>query len=252
LVLNESASALVFLLMRTVALLIAMATLAPGQKFEVASIKTTASTGFLTVNFPPGGRFSAKNLTVNMLLRNAYGLQQYQIVGGPGWADSAGFDIEAKADAGAGEVPHEQVLKMIQALLADRFQLTMHRETKPLPVYNLVTGKNGPTMKKADDSAEPTRTLKMGQLATQKMSMTMLANLLVFELGRPIIDATGLKGDFAFTLDWTRGLGESDAGSAERPSLFTAVQDQLGLKLESARGPVEVVVIDHVERPSEN
>ena len=167
---------------------------------------------------------------------------------GPGWAESAGFDIEAKAGESAGEVPHEQVLKMIQALLADRFQLTMHRETRQLPVYNLVIGKGGATMKMADSNAEPTRTTMMGELVTQKMSMTMLANVLVFELQRPVIDATGLKGDFAFRLEWSRGPGESDAG----PSLFTAVQEQLGLRLESAKGPVEVVVIDHVEKPSEN
>jgi bla regulator protein blaR1 len=252
LVLNESAPAGVFLLMRTVALLIAMAILALGQKFEVASIKPTAKPGYLSIDFLPGGRFSAKSITVHMLLRNAYGVQDYQVVGGPGWTASDGFDIEAKAVADAGDVSHEQVLKMIQALLADRFQLVVHRETRQLPVYNLVTAKNGATMKVADSSAEIARTMKMGELVTKKMSMTMLANLLVYELDRPVVDATGLKGDYAFTLQYTRGLGESDAGPAERPSLFTAVQDQLGLRLESAKGPVEVLVIDHVEKPSEN
>jgi uncharacterized protein (TIGR03435 family) len=92
----------------------------------------------------------------------------------------------------------------------------------------------------------------MGQLITPKMSMTALANILTFDLKRPVKDETGLKGDFAFKLEWTLGLGESDAGPSSRPSLFTAVQEQLGLKLESAKGPVEVVVIDRVEMPSEN
>ena len=250
--LNESTSTFVFLSMRTVALLIAIATLALGQKFEVASIKPTAAQGSLSIDFPPGGRFSAKSITVNMLLRNAYGVQDYQIAGGPGWMASDGFDIEAKADAGAGDVQREQVLKMIQSLLADRFQVVLHRETRQLPVYNLVIGKGGATMKPAASDAEIARTMKMGELVTKKMSMTTLANLLVFELQRPVIDATGLKGDFAFSLQYTRGLAESDAGPAERPSLFPAVQEQLGLRLESAKGPVEVVVIDHVEKPSEN
>jgi len=248
------------MIMRTVALSVLVVAVAVGQtlgpKFEVASIRPaagpTAAMGAFSINFPPGGRFSDKNNTVNLLLRIAYGLQPYQIIGAPGWADSEGFDIEAKAGADAGEVTHEQVLTMIQALLADRFQLVLHRETRQLPVYNLVTGKNGATMKKAEDSAEPARTMKMGDVVTPKMSMRMLANLLVSEVNRPVIDATGLNGDFALTLQWTRGLAESDAGSAERPSLFTAVQEQLGLKLESARGPVEVVVIDRVEKPSEN
>jgi uncharacterized protein (TIGR03435 family) len=247
LVINELTAAVVSLLMRTIALLIAMATLAQGQKFEVASIKAAVSTG-LRIDFLPGGRFSAKSITVNMLLRNAYGLENYKIIGGPGWADSAGFDIEAKADADAGEVSHEQVLKMIQALLVDRFQLVVHRETRQSPVYNLVTGKGGATVRPADSSAEVDRSLRMGHLVAHRMGMTALAHLFAFELKRPVIDATGLRGDFAFTMEWSRGPGESDAG----PSLFTAVQEQLGLRLESARGPVEVLVIDHVEKPSEN
>ena len=92
----------------------------------------------------------------------------------------------------------------------------------------------------------------MGQLSTQKLSMTQFASILTFDLKRPVRDDTGLKGDFAFTLEWTPGLGESDGAPSARPSLFAAVQEQLGLKLESTKGPIEVLVIDHVERPSEN
>jgi len=241
--------------MKTIGLSIAVAALAlaqtSGAKFEVASIRPTATQGSLTINFPPGGRFSAKNLTVDLLLRIAYGLEDYQIAGGPGWTASAGFDIEARAGAGAGEVSHEQVLKMIQALLADRFQLVSHRETRQLPVYNLVVGKTGPRMQAADSNAETDRTMKMGQLAVEKMSMNILAKILAGDLRRPVTDETGLTGDFAFTLEWTRGL-ESDDPQASRPLLFTAVQEQPGLKLEAAKGAVEVFVIDHVEQPSEN
>jgi bla regulator protein blaR1 len=246
--------------MKRVTLSIAMATLTlaqtPGSEkrveFEVASVKLTATQGSFTVEFLPGGRFSARNFTVQNLLRNAYQLQDYQISGGPGWMDSAGFDIQARAAAFTSEPTPEDMRKMIQALLADRFRLTLHRETRQLPIYALVVGKNGPKLKVADSDAAPPRTIKMGELVTQKMSMTMLANLLTFELERPVRDETGLKGDFAFTLDYTRGMTESDAGAPSRPSLFTAVQEQLGLKLESAKGPVEVLVIDHVEKPSEN
>jgi bla regulator protein blaR1 len=246
--------------MTKVAISIAMATLTlaqtPGSEkraeFEVASIKPTATQGSFTFDFPPGGRFTARNVTLNLLLRVAYQLQDYQISGGPGWITSAGFDIQASAAAGTGELPREQVLHMVQALLADRFRLVLHRETRQLPIYALVVGKTGPKLQAADSSASPNGTIKMGQLLTKKMSVTALANILTFDLKRPVRDETGLEGDFAFTLEWTLGLGESDAGPSSRPSLFTAVQEQLGLKLESTKGPVEVLVIDHVERPSEN
>jgi uncharacterized protein (TIGR03435 family) len=247
--------------MRTVTLSIAMATLTLAQtsgsqaaaKFDLASIKATAvGDGSLRIDFSPGGRFSAKNATLQILLRNAYGLEDYQIVDGPGWTTTVGFDIEARADAGSGDPDRREVLKMIQALLADRFHLATHRETRQLPVYNLVTGKNGPRIKTADPSATPDRSLKMGQLSAQKMSMNALANLLAFDLKRPVKNETALEGEFAFTLEWTRGLGEFDFGPSARPSLFTAVQEQLGLQLKAARGPVEVLVIDQVERPSQN
>jgi uncharacterized protein (TIGR03435 family) len=247
--------------MKKVALSIAMATLTlaqpPGSEkraeFEVASIKPTATKdGSFTFDFPPGGRFSGRNLAVQNLLRIAYELQDYQISGGQGWISSAGFDIEARAAAGTGELPGKQVREMVQSLLADRFHLALHRETRPLPIYALIVGKTGPKLQAADSDAASNWSQKMGQLITQKMSMTALASILTFDLKRPVRDETGLRGDFAFTLEWTHGLGESDGGIPSRPSLFTAVQEQLGLKLESTKGPVEVFVIDHVERPSAN
>jgi uncharacterized protein (TIGR03435 family) len=222
-------------------------TLAQTPEFEVASIKPTATQdGSLTVNFPPGGRFSVRNLTLKQLLQNAYGLQDYQISGGPAWITSAGFDIEAKA---ATEVPREQILLMVQTLLTDRFHLALQRETRQLPVYALVVGKNGPRLQPAVNSAGRDKTM-LGQLVVHKMSMAELARILALDLKRPVNDETGLKGEFAFTLEWTRGLSESDDSPSARPSLFTAVQEQLGLKLQSTRGPVEVLVIDSAERPS--
>jgi uncharacterized protein (TIGR03435 family) len=226
--------------MRTVALSIVIAALMLAQKFEVASIKPTVTQdGSFAINFPPGGRFSAKNVTVQNLLRNAYGLEDYQISGGPGWTTSVGFDIEAKGDPTGGEVPREQVLKMIQALLADRHLLALHRENQQLAVYNLVVSKTGIRMQAAGSDAGPDRSLRMGHLTARTMSMTTLASLLAFDLKRPVKDETRLRGDFAFTLEWTRGPGEADAGQSSGPSLFTAVQEQLGLKLEAAKGSVE-------------
>ena len=238
--------------MKRLAIFMAMATLMPGQEFEVASVKPTATKdGSFTYDFPHGGGFSARNMTVLNLLRIAYDLQGYQVSGGPGWISSAGFDIQASG-AGTGDAPREQVRTAIQALLADRFHLAQHRETRQLPVYDLVAGKTGPRLQAADNGAAPNQSQKMGQLVTKKMSMKTLAEILASDLKRPVRDRTGLTGEFAFTLEWTVGLGESDAGPSSRPSLFTAVQEQLGLRLESARGPVEVLVIDRVEKPSEN
>jgi uncharacterized protein (TIGR03435 family) len=232
--------------MNRVALSMAMAALTLAQEFEVASIKPTATKdGSFTFDFPPGGRFTGRNLTLQNLLRIAYELEDYQISGGPPWMNSAGFDIQAKAPA---EPTREQVRHMLQSLLADRFQLAVHRETRQLPIYALVVAKTGPRLQPADPDAATSRSLKMGQLITRKMSMTDLASILTFDLKRPVKDETGLKGDFAFTLEWAPGLGESDDG----PSLFAAIQEQLGLKLASTKGPIEVLVIDHVEKPSEN
>lgn len=240
--------------MNKAALWIAFAALMPAQadkrvEFEVASIKPTATKdGSLAQSFPPGGRFSCRNLSVRDLLRIAFDLQGYQIAGGPGWIGSEGFDIQARATAGVGEPSRGQVLKMLQTLLADRFRLAFHREIRQLPIYTLAIRKGGHKLQAADSTASTDGTFRMGHLVTRKMSMTGLAGLLTFDLKRPVTDETGLKGDFAFTLEWTPGLGEADEG----PSLFVAVQEQLGLILESKKGPLEVLLIDHVERPAEN
>ena len=247
--------------MRKLALSIAAAALALAQTpapnkppaFEVASIKPTViKDGSFGIDFPPGGRFSGRGMTVQNLLRISYELQDHQIAGGPSWIDSEGFDIEARPAAGAGEPSRQQVREMIQSLLAERFHLELHRETRQLPIYALIVSKAGPKLQAADANASANGSIRVGQLVTRKMSMASLASILTFDLGRPVKDDTALKGEFAFSLEWAPGLSASDDGASGKPSLFAAVQDQLGLKLESTKGPIEVVVIDRVEKPSEN
>jgi uncharacterized protein (TIGR03435 family) len=136
---------------------------------------------------------------------------------------------------------------MVQTLLAERFHLALHRETRQLPIFALVVGKTGPRLHEAENTPGPTRT-RLGQIIARKMSLTTLANILTFDLKRPVKDQTGLPGEFAFTLEWSPTLGDP----SDQPSLFAAVQDQLGLKLESTKGPIEMFLIDHVEKPSEN
>ncbi|HEY4361759.1 MAG TPA: TIGR03435 family protein [Bryobacteraceae bacterium] len=225
---------------------------AQSPKFEVASVKPTATTdGSLSVDFPAGGRLSVRNLNLKYLLEMAYSVQDYQISGGPGWIASAGFDIQAAPAPGGPEPPREQVLQMLQTLLADRFQLALRRETRQLPLYALTVAKGGPKLKPAGTDVGEMKTM-LGQLIVSKMSMSNLASILSFDLKRPVRDQTGLSGDFAFILEWTPELRDSTADPASRPSLFTAVQEQLGLKLESTQGPLEVLVIDRLEKPSEN
>lgn len=216
----------------------------------------------------PGGRFNASNLTAKQLIEQAYGVRDFQLSGAPGWADSEHYDIEAKADT-EGPLTREQIKVMVQALLADRFQLKIHKESKELPMYALVVGKNGPKLKESTSERSSLR-LGRGMLTAEKVSVEMFAGELARQVGRSITDKTGLKGNYDFKLEWTpdasESFGPNGAGPGpgpggpdappppdpNGPTLFTAVQEQLGLKLESTKGPVEILVIDHIDRPSAN
>ncbi|MCL5745355.1 MAG: M56 and DUF3738 domain-containing protein, partial [Acidobacteria bacterium] len=265
---------------------------APAETFEVASIKPNKSgeRNVRMMNSP--GRFRATNVSLKMLIRMAYGVQDFQITGGPGWMNSDTYDVEAKEPGRADAVSpmnmdenqrkadEERRKRMVQALLADRFQLKLHRETKDLPVYALVVAKNGPKLKESEIPADAKgpgpggkfRGMMMGpgQLSGDGATLEFLATALSNTLGRPVLDQTGLKGLYDFKLQWTPdegqrrmmmvmkggpGAGSGDAPpppDASGPSVFTAIQEQLGLKLESKKGPVEILVIDHAEQPSEN
>jgi uncharacterized protein (TIGR03435 family) len=225
----------------------------------------------------PGGRLTARNANLQMLILTAYEVLPYQLIGGPSWMETDGFDIEAKPD---GEANTAQVLLMLQSLLADRFKLTLHRETRQLPVYDLTAAKGGfnpPASKEGgcaslDSGSPPPRgsvpcgMVRMGFSGTMDGASVTMANLvksLAGIVGRPVIDQTGFQGvldvHLKFTPDQaTRGLPGGALSAAppdpdpSRPNIFEALQEQLGLKLTSSKGPVEVLVIDHVERPSAN
>ncbi len=185
----------------------------------------------------------------------AYELEGYQLVGGPKWMDDDRYDIEARA-GGESAPTSAQVQLMLQSLLADRFQLKFHRETKQLPEYELVVGKSGPKLKAS--APESVKSLSFGDsgsvtvLTVSKGSMDQLAKQLGNSgLGRPVLDKTGLTGEYDYELRWSAEPGGTDL--ADRPpSVVTAIQEQLGLKLESIKGPVETFVIDHAEKPSQN
>ena len=261
----------------------------PPLTFEVASVKPSATDDRRTmIQIQPGGGLRTGGTSLKMLLTFAYDVREFQITGGPGWINTDRFDIVAKAERSAGaENPPDDPRKMteqqrktvgdqmrerLRALLAERFQLTLHRETKEQSVYALVVAKGGPKLQQAQamegtGPRGPMMRMGRGELSGQGVELEMLTRTLSSQLGRTVIDRTGLKGNFDFKLTWTPDPGQSatplgggpppgaDAPpppDPNGPSVFTALQEQLGLRLESQKGPVEMLVIDHVEKASEN
>ena len=255
-------------------------------QFEVASIKPAAPDARgMFVRMNPGGRVDITNMTLKDLIIMAWRIQPNQLSGGPPWLGSARFDISAKSE----NTPKQGDLQlMLQSLMEDRFQFKIHRETKELSLYALVLarkdGKLGPALKETTESSctqpDPTKPLPpldpgkpppryCGNMMMQQRRLTAigvpvdrLVPSLARMLGRTVIDKTGLTGRYDITLEWSQDEAPavqtaSDsplpaATEAPGPSIFTALQEQLGLKLDSQKGPVEVIVIDRAEKPSEN
>ncbi len=197
-----------------------------------------------------GGRFVATNVSPKLLLVRGFGVVPAQIEG-PEWLDADRYDVTAKADTSK-ELSPDELRPMLLKLLEERFALRYHRETKTLPVYSLTVAKTGMKMAEHTAADGPSTQFRNQSgkliLTARKQSTAHLTLLLGQRLDRAVIDNTGLTGEYDLTLEWAA----DETADSSVPSIFTALQEQLGLKLESTRGPVEVVVIDHVERPSEN
>jgi uncharacterized protein (TIGR03435 family) len=237
------------------------------QAYEVVSIRPNNSGSSSSGDRVNGGLFSAKNETLLQLISMAYHrltasdqgiVLSEQITGLPRWADSERFNVEAKMDADAAaaaqNLPLKQLMQLhqplLRAALAERFQLRAHFETRERPVYDLVVAKGGSKLKESSTGENSGLTVSNGNWEGRSYPIEWLAYNLSGQLGRTVEDKTGLAGKYSFTLHWTPDdqQGSPDAG----PTLFTALEEQLGLKLVAAKGPVVVLVIDHVERPSEN
>jgi uncharacterized protein (TIGR03435 family) len=241
------------------------------MRFEVASIKPSApgrtrDLGGIRAEFLAGG-FRATNLGIKNLIEIAYRGSYFQISGGPAWIDpdmlSTGdrYSIEAKA---AGEASEDQVRRMLQTLLKERFKFQFHREARAQIVYDLVTAKGGPRLLEVHvDNYTGDARMGGGRVITEQMTMRDLAEHLAGQVRSSVTDKTGLTGVYKFTLQWTpenfrlQGAGAPPAGGepgidADGPSLFTALQEQLGLRLEPVKGSVDVLVIDGVEKPDAN
>lgn len=232
------------------------------------SLTTTFAYDAVTIKPDPDGHgffklspdsFSMGGMPAWVLIRSAYGvLMEGQVLGLPGWAKTEPIAVEAKMDADTTRAlrklpPMEQwkqMQMMLQAMLAERFALKAHRETNDLPIYELTVAKGGLKMKQtAPDTTGGNANYSSGKVTAHMISIESLAANLSFAVGRVVVNKTGLEGGYDFTLDYAPdGADPSDT----RPSIFTALEEQLGLKLEPARGPVDVIVIDHIERPTPN
>ena len=248
-------------------------------RFEVASVKPNLSgSPNSNIELHPGGRITATNVVLGSLIRNVFSLQPYQLVSAPGWIENARFNIEAKADreySAREDAPAPELLAMLRNLLADRFQLITHREMREMSVYAIAMarpeGSFGPQMRRStvDCEGEAARAFaarraggppesggrpivrcrintSAGRILGTGTTIAELARRLSPPLGRPVVDRTGLTGQFDLELQWAPEQTADAAG----PSIFTAVQEQLGLKLESVRVPMSVLVVDSIERPT--
>ena len=254
------------------------------MSFEVASIKASApDTRGMFIQFQPGGGLRVTNLTVKQVLAYGYDVRDFQISGGPAWINSDRYDIQARPEHTATTAApddyrqmtdeqrktlDQQMRERVRTLLADRFELAVHHDTKEAPVYVLMVAKGGPKLKENTEPRGGRQGMGMrpgGQLTATAAPLPMLANLLSNLMGRPVLDKTGLTAKYDFELHWTPDSGkslvppgapaaavEAQAPDPNGPTIFTALQEQLGLRLESQKGPVDMIVIDRVEKPSEN
>lgn len=220
--------------------------------FEVASVKPSGPDEQLIFRLQPGGRYIARNVTLKMLVANAYMVPELQVAGGPAWRESEHFNIEAKVGAELPPWPdsNRELSLRLQSLLEDRFKLSLHRETREEPVYDLMVAKGGAKLKIAGADETGGYDMVRGRFRSFAVPLEYLAGSLANVLGRRVNDRTGLAGKYDYTLTFTPD--DEATPDVNGPSIFTALQEQLGLKLESAKEPVEVLVIDHVEKPDAN
>lgn len=243
----------------------AAATSAASLKFEVVSIKRNKEgTGGASIGSPrEGDNITITDMSPHMLVGIAFNLPLHdEIYGLPGWTDQEAYDIVAKVQADELPAFHEllpmQRNPMLQEVLESRFHLKYHYETKALLGYALVVGKRGARLVEAAHRGADNpgaMHVRHGEIVGDGMSMEDLARVLSQQIGRPIGDDTGLKGPYDFKLDWTPEMDSNStvtSAADSGPSIFTALQEQLGLKLESAKQSVRVLVVDHIDRPDEN
>lgn len=207
----------------------------------------------------PGGRIHATSYKLRQLIHDAYDVEMFRILGGPRWVDEDRFDVEAKPPASSESSkwvpanfkspPNPEMRQMLQTLLAERFQLRVHTETRKESIYALVVAKGGPKLKPpASTTVQPFVSFLPHGLSGKNATMDQLVERLARILGRTVLNRTGIRGNFDFLIDYP----PDDVATDESVLLLSAIQDQTGLKLETQPGSVNVIVIDHAEKPTAN
>jgi uncharacterized protein (TIGR03435 family) len=236
-----------------VLLLAAVSSAQSRPEFEVASIKPNKSEGGPSSIRAIKGEVILENSSLRKIIAAAYGIGEDRdyALAAPDWLRFEKFDIVAKVPP---EASREQMMLMLQSLLADRFKVKLHRESRELSTYVLVVGSSGAKLKESAPGTPGQISMGPGHITGRAAPMQALVDHLsnaALQLGRPVLDQTGLRGNYDFTLEWTPD--NLPPGDTQAPSLFTAVQEQMGLKLESRKGPVEIIVVDSAEKtPTEN
>lgn len=230
---------------------------ASAQQFEVVSIHphTVDDINQRSVQVQPGGRIRFVGMPLSTFIMPAYDVWSFQIIGGPSWIDTDGWDITAQAEGIQGRLTREQLSPRLRAMLEDRFQLKIHSETRQLPGYSLTVDDHGPKLQPNTDG-KVSNGNNRDTLNAKKETMQWFAAFLIQTLGGTVVDETGLKGEYDFVLHWspesTQLAPSDDSSGSKYPSMFTAVREQLGLRLVKRTVPTELLVIDRVQRPSPN
>jgi uncharacterized protein (TIGR03435 family) len=213
-------------------------------RIEVDSVKASyadpSNSGVTTGH----GRIHADNVTLKRCIMSAWSVGPQQVVGGPDWLNTDRFEIEARADQPVDD--DAALMVLLRGILADRFKLSLHHESRPVEAYVLEVAKNGPKMEKTA-GGESIDLSHNGGIDSKNATMQHFAEVLSRQMDLPVVNRTGLSGQFNLKLEWTPQYA-TDAG----PGIYTAIQEQLGLRLRAERTPIDVLVIDHVERPSQN
>ena len=218
--------------------------------FEVASLKISPTHGSGLTSIGPYGteRFTITNTPADLLLQIAFGVLPYQMSGAPGWFDTERYDLTAKAEEGV-KLTSEELRPRLQRLLAERMKLVVHRETKEFSGFALVIAKGGPKLKESTASPSEQGVTYSGGMRLPNATIDWLAAMLITPLGRPVVNKTGITGNYDIEITYAK---EGDTNSSQ-PSLFTALEERLGLKLEAQKVSVEMLAIDHMERvPTDN
>jgi bla regulator protein BlaR1 len=247
---------------------------APPLKFEVASVKRSALATQGMYLRPRAGGLRIEGATLKNLIAIAYEVREFSVSGGPGWVGSDRFDIDARVESAPSGEPGQsdqtklqpsgqQIRECLKSLLAERFELVIHRETKEGNVSALVVARNGPKFYEAKPDSKPLIRGQKGLITGQAVPMQMLVLNLANSMGRTVLDRTGLTGKYDFKLEWNTEAAQGDGPAladggvpvdpdTRGPSIFAALQEQLGLRLETQKAPVETLLIDHVAKLSAN